>query len=317
MSIRSPTRDRYDRRSRSRRRRVQRRLDTLRGARDVRSAAGGRTLSRSVQVAIFACSLLIGLGFARAVTATAITWWSEEPALLEAIAVQGTKRLTGEEIARATGLARGGPVDALSPGALAEQVATHPWVRSARVAVLPTGTVIVDVDERRPRALLRSPDQSGERSAWHFVDDAGVAFARVPARLSRAGSVEFARLPALGMHAASDHLRNAPDPTMRDALALLSRLDGLVLEGLARPDRPHRGLELWLPDGDADSGWVLRRTQPELQVILGRGDVAAVSERLDRLERLLSAGLAETRATESIDMRFAGQAVLRTRSASR
>ena len=50
-------------------------------------------------------------------------------------------------------------------------------------------------------------------------------------------------------------------------------------------------------------------------MILGEG-IDDVLERLDRLERLLAAGLGELRVATSIDLRFAGQAVLRTERAS-
>jgi hypothetical protein len=42
----------------------------------------------------------------------------------------------------------------------------------------------------------------------------------------------------------------------------------------------------------------------------------AVGARLDRLEQLLSAGLRELSETTSIDLRFAGQAVLRSEGSS-
>ena len=92
----------------------------------------------------------------------------------------------------------------------------------------------------------------------------------------------------------------------------------MALPGLEAPAAAHRGLELRLPSEAAEDreGWVLRRTGGT-EVILGRDDVATVHERLDRLGRLLEANLGEMEETETIDLRFAGQAVLRMTSASR
>jgi cell division septal protein FtsQ len=319
MQIGTRKRSRYERRSRARNRRVERRLAQVQAR---RASAGvrteGRPLSRFAGGAIFLGSLFVGVGLAHTVTAAAISWWNDGPVILDAIAVQGTDRLTSDEIATATGLSKGSLIDALTPAELEAQVSAHPWVRSARVALLPTGTLIVEVDERQARAVLRSPDASGEHTLLRFVDADGIAFARVA--LDEAA--EAARLPALALEAPDQKLSSESDPTRSQGLALLDLIDALDLAGFARAEQAHRGLELLLPASDPGRGWVLRRTDGSTEVILGDGDVASVNERLDRLERLLSAGLRELEAAESeaigsIDMRFAGQAVLRARSASR
>ena len=46
-------------------------------------------------------------------------------------------------------------------------------------------------------------------------------------------------------------------------------------------------------------------------MILGDGSVAEVTDRLVRLDQMLAAPLGEVQRATSIDLRFAGQAVLR------
>jgi cell division septal protein FtsQ len=249
---------------------------------------------------MFAVSVLFGTLLASTVTATVLQWWNEKPATLQSIAVQGTERLTSEDVAWATGLARGSRLEELSEPELARTLAAHPWIREARVAVLPTGTLIIDVTEREARAVLR--DDSG----IHFVDEEGIAFAVVGPR----DGLQATGLPlVVGNDSDAD--------TLRQALAIAARLDELALPGFAQDGAPHRGLALQLPSEDAArEGWVLRPERgPE--VILGSDEAATVSDRLDRLERLLEAGLGELEETAVIDLRFAGQAVLRKTSTSR
>ncbi len=330
MVIGSRSKSRFERRSLARQRRVERRLDQVQSAKKGRHAGGARgvaraarSLSGKARLALFIGSLLLGIGVARAVTAMVVSWWNDTPAVVTAVAVQGTTRLTPAEVALSIGLSRGHAIDDFVPAQLAEDLAAHPWIRSARVAVLPTGTVILDVEERRPRAVLERPDAAGI-----FIDADGVAFAEVREQ----DYAEALRLPALsapgrdprlGVESDAQDLERAPAAVeavdLTEALTLLDHLDRLALPGLAQAELPHRGLVLALPGREASRGWVLRcagNTRTGTAVILGDGPAAAVGERLDRLERLLSAGLRELDRTKEIDLRFAGQAVLRTEGTS-
>ena len=300
---------RYERRRQARARRVQRRLEQVQRSRGTRGAphslsaqlqSQSATRSRAKQIALFAASLFFGSLLASTVTATALQWWNEKPPTLESIAVQGSDRLSSEEIARATGLVRGSRLEDISEAELTHALAAHPWIREARVAVLPTGTLIVDVTERQAEAVLR--DDSG----LHFVDPEGVAFAVVDAR----DQAQAAELPLLvGKESNANSLRNG--------LEIAEQLAGLTLPGIARDRTPHRGIALQLPSLVEDQrGWVLRPERgPE--VILGSDETAIVAKRLVRLQQLLEAELNEITETTTIDMRFAGQAVLRGASTSR
>jgi cell division septal protein FtsQ len=261
-----------------------------------RSAFG----SRGSRAAVFAGSLLLGALLGEAVTARETLWWSARPQTLSSISVLGAERLSGEEVAAATGLEKGSRLGDLSAAELESRLAAHPWIREAQVAVLPTGTLIVEVVEEVAEAVLRG--ESGD----HFVDRSGVEFARVePAEAAGA-----AALPLL--------VGGGADPeTLGLGLAIAARIEEIALPDFEEPDLPHRGLELWLPSAapDPSLGFVLRRAGGS-EVILGNDDVATVHERLDRLARLLESDQMELEETTAIDLRFAGQAVLR-KSASR
>ena len=300
---------RYERRRQARARRVQRRLEQIqrdRGARGAPSSlraqlrAQSASRSRAGQIGLFVASLFFGSLLASTVTATALQWWNEKPSTLESIAVQGTSRLSSEEIARSTGLVRGSRLQDISEAELTETLSAHPWIRDARVAVRPTGTLIVDVRERQAEAVLR--DDSG----LHFVDRDGVAFAAVDTR----GQAQAAALPMLVGNDSNADLR-------RNGLEITDQLAELALSGIARDDAPHRGMELQLPSStEQDRGWVLRPERGPT-VILGSDDAARVAKRLVRLQQLLEADVSEITETTTIDMRFAGQAVLRGASTSK
>jgi cell division septal protein FtsQ len=301
--------NRYERHRQARARRVQRRLEQVQRSRGTRGAPGslrGRLRDHSGArawagpLALFATSLFFGTLLASSVTTTLLQWWNEKPATLQSIAVQGSERLSSEEVARATGLARDRRLEEVSGPELTRRVTAHPWIREARVAVLPTGTLIVDVTERVAQAVLR--DDSG----LHFIDAEGITFAVVHA----ADRQQAAALPLI--------VGKGSNPASRRAgMAIAARLAELALPGFAQADAPHRGLALQVPQPDDDrEGWILS-LEAGPRVILGSQDTAIVTTRLERLERLLKADLREIEASTTIDLRFAGQAVLRKTSTSK
>ncbi|MFT5695686.1 MAG: hypothetical protein ACI9QQ_001665, partial [Myxococcota bacterium] len=73
----------------------------------------------------------------------------------------------------------------------------------------------------------------------------------------------------------------------------------------------HREIEL--PSKGAGRGWVLHSQTLPRTVILGEDEL---EPRLAKLAMLLGTDLPSTRGAEEIDLRFANQAVLRSRSSS-
>lgn len=207
---------------------------------------------------------------------------------LAAVSVAGARRVdVASRIAQA-GLVSGSLLDPRTLAGLRDSLLADPWVRRADVAALPTGRLLVRVDERRPvaRALLGKP----LRAYW--VDAQGRPFAAAPAQ---------ARLPLL--EGVPDARPGAADATLRQGVEILKALGRY---GLPTPSAvvlgggdPAALPALWLPLAGGQT----------CHVILGGAHLDA---RLDRLARLLAAELPETLSAAEIDLRFGAQVVLRS-----
>jgi cell division septal protein FtsQ len=236
--------------------------------------------------------------------------WNGHPPQIESISVSGHARLTARDVALATGVARGSAVAQVDARAVEEQLAVHPWVRSAQASVLPSGELLVEIEEREPRAIVRCSSEG----PWRLVDALGVPFA--PAEPSLAAS-----LPRLRSH--PELAGNLEHGVLARTLAILDELPPAALRKLspavARTSEEAGGwplgLELHLPAPGSHRGWVLHAAVPRLEVILGQEGVGL---RLERLAQLLDSELLrEVRRAETIDLRFADRAVMRPASVSR
>ena len=98
------------------------------------------------------------------------TWQRTLP--LERVAVVGAVHAPAAEVAALTGATPDSvALFSLSPALMADRAQRHPWVRTASVRRLPTGTLRVAVEERRPVVLALGAD--GRPS--HFLDAEGYA----------------------------------------------------------------------------------------------------------------------------------------------
>ncbi|GIV60092.1 MAG: cell division protein FtsQ [Rhodothermaceae bacterium] len=64
----------------------------------------------------------------------------------------------------------------LDPALVADRLVRHPWVAHAEVTRLPTGTLAIDVEERRPVALVVGADGAPS----HYLDATGAQMPLVP-----------------------------------------------------------------------------------------------------------------------------------------
>lgn len=217
---------------------------------------------------------------------------------IEGVAVQGHRQLSAEAVALASGVERGNPVRDLAPREIEAALVRHPLIREARAVLLPNGQLVLQIDEREPRALLHGPAEANAEPIWRIVDDSGTPFAQ-----TRADA--WSRLPRLRSAAVIESDR--PSAGLLDAIALVEEMkdERFAVLGPA---------ELEVPDETDAEGWVLHTRSNPRRVVLG-GE--AWQPRLERLAMLLDAKLPEARTASEIDLRFAGQAVLRSRPASR
>lgn len=266
---------RRERLARARRQRARAHWQRQRAARSV--PRPGRGSAVAVVAAALAAGVALGDGLVARWTGLA-----ERP--LERIAVRGASHLTPLAVARAAAVAPGSALGELEPEAVARALAGHEWIASARALRLPGGTLVLDVVEREPAARVAIGGES-----W-AVDRDGRPFARLRAEAE----------PGLTEIVAGGELRpGEPDRRLAEAVRLARRLPEL---GLAPP----RQVEV-APEGDA-RGYALRLAAPDTSVVLGREDPA---ERLDGFARLFALRPGDVAAAAEIDVRFAGQSVLR------
>jgi hypothetical protein len=196
--------------------------------------------------------------------------------------VLGDTRLSDAELARAAGVARGDALRDVDAETVAGRLAAHAWVRDAHAARLPSGNLVLAVEEREPRAVLAG-------SQPRAVDAAGTPFAPV-------AEDAFPELPRLS--SAAPVAPDEPSAALAAAVQLAERLAGL---GLPPAEEVAIGAE-----GDP-RGCVLRLRGLPPRFVLGR-DVDAA---LPRLARLVASGPPQVLLAATVDLRFQDQAVLR------
>lgn len=292
--------ERLERRARQRRARARAHLDRALGKVAARSVARRpryprhlpKPLRQLLLVGIFTSSLIVGALWAKPLLVAVSAWWASEPVMVTSVAVQGTVRLSPNEVARTLGVASGLPVDRIDTEALVRRLTGHAWIAHARATVLPNGSLIVRVDERIPVATLRA----GAEQPAFLVDATGAVFARADGEITE-GLLRLRRaaVPVVLNHAADAVLARGAEIAGRIAQREIASLTGASLQ---------------LPDPSRREGWVVRSASGELKVVLGEQDDRELEARLDRLESLLEADLWAGPPAGRIDLRFAERAIL-------
>jgi hypothetical protein len=243
------------------------------------------SLSIVVPAAVVA-SLAIGAFFGNPLVATARSWIGGETARLEAISVRGAEHLSLVEIAEATGLPPGAELASIDPREVEAKLIEHPWIASASAVRLPTGRLLVHVTEHVALAVVTL----GKPAQDFAVNLQGMPFAPADDPVSLG-------LPRLFPSEAVE--RDTPDERLERAVALAFRLLDF---GLPLPT------QLFISDKADPTGFALRLPQLRPLIVLGRDDL---DTRLANLRVLLETKLEDFAVSEKLDLRFAGQAVLR------
>jgi cell division septal protein FtsQ len=275
-------RDRLDRDRNQRRDRAHAHLDRVRRGRGPAAALRRPGWRSALAVGL---ALLAGTAFGGPLLRGLV---GEGARPLARIAVRGTHHLTAAEVALATGVARGAEAASVDEAQVVSRLTAHDWIASAEALVLPGGTLVVEIAERRPAASLAV----GE--TIYAVDERGAPFAPLAAD---AGAL-LPRLVAEGPVTPHE-----PDADLARAVALARRLPELGLPAAA---------EIRVAAPDDPQGFALKLTHPEARIVLGREDPDA---RLPDLVRLLAARPEEVAEATEIDLRFANQVVLRSEPA--
>ena len=245
-------------------------------------------LGRLLAVAVACVSVAAGATFETPLGARVAGWLA--PANLSQIHVRGAFRLEPEKIAAATGTSLGAPISRRDIPQITERVIQHPWVSTARAAVLPGGVLIVEIEEHIPEAVVVVEVDPGTTRIL-LVDGRGMAFAP-------ASGDDVEVLPHL--LPTGSVAQGAPDARLAAALELAKRLPEHGLPG---------SVEIFIAPEDDPEGLALHIPGVPARIVLGWVDLDA---RLDQLTALLSADLTEVRDASHIDLRFGDQAILRT-----
>lgn len=265
-----------------------------------------RRIRRLRPAACGLCGLAAGLFSGPHALEVGLEYLEGAPAQVASVSISGNSRLSTRDVALATGVTPGSPLASVDARAVERALTSHRWIRSARATALPNGTLLVEVEERQPLAIVRS----GSEQRWQLVDASAVPFAPADPELAR-DLPRFHSSPALASGQRHEVLARA--------LALAGQLSRKTLSKLAGTPPPPsgagwpRGVELQLPSPSSPEGWILHSAHPPSAVILG---LEGLERRVAQLAQLLGSDLREVRGAETIDLRFADRAVLRTASAS-
>jgi len=231
-------------------------------------------------------SLAIGVLFGSPLVATARSWIAGEAVRIEAISVRGTEYLSPAEIAESTGLPLSAEWASVDSREIEASLIAHPWIAEASAVRLPTGRLLIHVGEHSPRAVVAI----GKPAQDFAVNQEGVPFAPV-------GGRALAGLPRLVPNAAVEP--DTANQQMAGAIELAYRLPEF---DLPLPS------ELFLSDEGDPMGIAFRLPNLKPRIVLGHDHFDA---RLTSLSWLLETRLEEVEGSETLDLRFADQAVLR------
>ncbi len=190
----------------------------------------------------------------------------------------GLSRATAEELLQISPVQRGDHILLVDTDLVAAALRRHPWVASAEVRRELPRTIAVAIVERRAAALV-------DLAGLYLVDDRGEVFKRaVPG-----DGLDLPVITGISREAWVER-RSEVEPLLTAALALLARWSERGLDRRAPVSEIHI---------DPDSGTTLWAGDEGLEIRLGLGDLP---EKLDRLERVLSAVAADGQRAEVLHL---------------
>jgi cell division protein FtsQ len=202
------------------------------------------------------------------------------------IQVRGGDRVRGGEFVAMAGLKHGMPIWNIDPAAIEKKFAKHPWVRRVLVRREFPRHVLIEVEERVPKAILAM-------GKLYYVDADGVIFTEV-------GDGDKLGLPMItGLR--PEQLSTA-DPALRRRLKEALRLGELMAAD------EHKLSEIHF---SAPERVVLYTTAYPAALHMGWGDW---DDKVGRVKRVLSLWKGHEERLASMDVSFNGQAVVRIKN---
>jgi cell division protein FtsQ len=201
------------------------------------------------------------------------------------IQVRGGEKFGGNEIVTLAGLNHGMNIWRVEPVTIEQKVAKHPWVRRVLVRREFPRRVVIEIEERTPKAIIAM-------GKLFYVDSDGVVFKEVGA----GESVEFPLLTGLR----PDEF-GSRDPALRRRIQDAVRLSDLM----AKDSRTISEIHF-----DATDRVILYTTAYPLAVHMGWGDW---EDKVRRVDRVLKLWKGHEDRLVSLDASFSDQVVARVR----
>ena len=251
----------------------------------------------------FAIAIAVGVASAPVLTSRLLL----REARLERVAVQGAKALSPRGITRAAGISGGMPLSTFDPEAIRTSLSTEPWIASARTLLLPTGTLIISVVEKKAVARWLG-DPSGP---VELIDQQGERF---PGTKERAGPLPLVRgtdetmtvLPASAIEILREIDRHASLSVDANRLTLRLPERPTAIAGISSDDPASA-------PSDDHFGYILELGEAGPRALLGQ---QFLGQRVARLAALLEDSEVMRQGARWIDLRYADRAVLRTEPVS-
>jgi cell division septal protein FtsQ len=201
------------------------------------------------------------------------------------IQIRGGDKVRGDEIVALAGLRHGMNLWSIEPAKIEKKVAKHPWVRRVLVRREFPRRVVIEVEERRAKAIVAI-------GKLYYVDADGVIFKEV----AQGENVRFPMLTGIR----TEELGSS-DPAVRRRIQ-----DALRLGDLMAKDS-HALSEIHF---DAPDRLVVYTIAHPVAIHMGWGDWEA---KLQRLDRVLTLWRGKEERLGSLDVSFQDQVVTRLR----
>lgn len=201
------------------------------------------------------------------------------------IQVRGGEKVGGSEIVTMTGLRYGVNLWKVDAAAIEQKVRRHPWVRRVLVRREFPRRLVIDIEERQPRAIVAL-------GKLYYVDSDGLLFKEI-------GAEEKTSFPLLtGLQA--DQL-TAGGPALRRRVQEVVRLGELM----NRDSRPLSEIHFAGPEQV-----VIYMVKHPIALRMGWGDW---QNKIERLDRVLALWKGHEERLASLDLSFRDQVVARLR----
>ncbi len=205
------------------------------------------------------------------------------------IHVRGGEKIGGNEVIAMAGLKQGMNLWNIEPAVIEQKIARLPWVRRVLVRREFPRRVVIEVEEREPKAIVAM-------GKLYYVDSDGIVFKEV----GRGEKVHFPLLTGF-----------KPEDLANGSAGLRNRIQDAVRVGELMAQDSHMLSEIHF---EAPDRLVVYTTAYPVAMRLGWGDWEG---KLQRLDRVLSLWKGHEDRLASVDVSFRDQVVTRLRKSNR